>query len=128
MTTPTTPSTTRLRLVLRANAGFSIAGGAIAALAGSWVSRELGIDHVVLTRLLGAGLIAFAGLVLAVSWADEPRLQRKALWVSLADAGWVVGSVVVIATGVLTTTGTVVTALLALAVADFGITQVRSGV
>lgn len=115
--------TNRLRLVLRANATTSIAGGAIALIAGSWVSRELGIDHVALTRLLGAGLIGFALLVLGIARADERRLLSESLLVSIGDAAWVVGTIVVVAAGVLTTTGNIVAALVALAVADFGVTQ-----
>ena len=121
--TNTSTSTARLRLVLRANAASSIIGGAVALIAASWVSRELGIDHVVLTRLLGAGLLGFAALGLAVARADEPQLVRDSLLVSLADAGWVLGTIVVLFTGVLTSTGNVVAAVVALAVADFGVTQ-----
>lgn len=115
--------TNRLRLVLRANAATSIAGGAIALIAGSWVSRELGIDHVTLTRLLGAGLIGFALLVLGIAGSNERRLLSESLLVSMGDAAWVVGTIVVVTTGALTTTGNIVAALVALAVADFGVAQ-----
>lgn len=113
----------RLRLVLRANATTSIAGGAVALIAGSWVSRELGIDHVALTRLLGAGLIGFALLVLGIAGSNERRLLSESLLVSMGDAAWVVGTIVVVASGVLTSTGNIVAATVALAVADFGVTQ-----
>lgn len=115
--------TNRLRLVLRANAATSIASGAIALIAGSWVSRELGIDHVTLTRLLGAGLIGFALLVLGIAGSNERRLLSESLLVSMGDAAWVVGTIVVVTTGALTTTGNIVAALVALAVADFGVAQ-----
>jgi len=124
--TPTSdsPDAARLRIVLRANAATSIIGGLIALVAGSWVSRELGVDHIVLTRLLGAGLVIFALQVLIISRANERRLLTESLLVSVADAGWVAGSVVVMFSGVLSSTGNVVIGLIALAVADFGATQV----
>jgi uncharacterized membrane protein HdeD (DUF308 family) len=120
--TPTT-ALQRLRLVLAANAAFSVVGGAIALLAGSWVSRDLGIDHVALTRILGAGLVLFGVAVALVSRASERRMVPESLLISLADAAWVVGTVVVVASGVLTTSGNVVASLIALAVADFGVSQ-----
>ena len=116
-------ATNRLRLVLRANAASSIAGGATALIAGPWVSRVLGIDHVTVTRLLGVGLIGFALVVLGIAGSNERRLLRESLLVSAGDAGWVLGTIAVIATGVLTATGNIVAALVALAVADFGVTQ-----
>jgi len=123
--TQTTQATAinRLRLVLRANAATSITGGAIALFAGSWVSRELGIDHVVVTRLLGAGLIVFALQVLMLSRAKDDRVVAESLLISLADAAWVLGTVVVILSGVLSTTGNIVAGLIGLAVGDFGATQ-----
>lgn len=113
----------RLRLVLRANAAFSLVGGVVALVAGSWLSRELGIDHVVLTRLLGVGLIAFAINVALIARAREPRLLTEALLVSIGDAAWVVATIAVVASGVLTSAGNVVAILVGLAVADFGIAQ-----
>jgi len=123
MTKNQTLASNRLRLVLRANATTSAAGGAIALVAASWVSRELGIDHVVLTRVLGAGLVLFALQVLMISRASEPRLLTESLFVSAGDAAWVIGSIVVILTGVLSSTGNLVIGLVALGVADFGATQ-----
>lgn len=113
----------RLRLVLAANATFSVVGGVIALVAGSWVSRELGIDHVALTRLLGAGLILFGIDVAVVSRTAERRLLPAALAVSAADAAWVFGTVIVLATGVLSSTGAIVAIVVGLAVADFGTAQ-----
>lgn len=109
----------RLRLVLRTNAATSLLTGMIALLAGPWVSRELGIDHVAGTRALGAGLVAFALGVLAIARMDPRRLLPESLLVSVADAAWVLGTVVVVAGGVLTTAGDVVAIVVALAVADF---------
>ncbi len=118
-----TAAIARLRLVLKANAIFSFTSGAVALVAGSWISRELGIDDVVLTRLLGGGLILFAGAVMVISRLDEPRLRAESALVSIADFTWVIGTVVVLLTGWLNTTGNLVLAVVGLAVADFGATQ-----
>jgi hypothetical protein len=115
----------RLRRTLRANAAFSTAGGTTALVAGPWVSRTLGVDHVALTRVLGVGLLGFAVIVLATARADATRLLRDSLLVSLADALWVLGTAVVVMTGALTPTGDVVAVILAVAVADFGTAQYR---
>ncbi|MDG2028892.1 MAG: hypothetical protein P8J50_17470 [Acidimicrobiales bacterium] len=58
-----------------------------------------------------------------IARASEPRLLSEALLVSLGDAAWVLGTVVVVASGVLSTTGNVVAIVVGLAVADFGTAQ-----
>ena len=116
---------TKLRTVLKFNAAFSAVGGLVAVLAGPWVSEVSGIDHVALTRLTGIGLIIFAIDVALVSRADQLRLLRDSLVVSLADFIWVVATVVVLATVELSTAGVVAALLLGLAVGDFGIAQLR---
>ena len=118
-----TRSLQRLRLVLRANAAFSALTGTAALIAGSWVSRRLGIDNMALTRALGVGLLGFAAAAVAIARADERRLLRDSLLVSLADAGWVLGTILVVSTGILTPTGNIVAALIAIGVADFGAAQ-----
>ena len=123
MTESSSLATHRLRLVLRANALFSITGGTVALVAGSWISRELGIDHVALTRMIGAGLIGFALQALLIARASRPRLLTESVLVSLADAAWVAGTVAVLLSGVLTSTGNLVVGLVGLAVADFGTSQ-----
>ena len=98
-------------------------GGAIAAIAAGWVSETLGIDHVALTRVVGIGLMVFAADVAWVSTREPDRLLSETRLVSAADAAWVVATIVVVAAGVLTTTGAVVAAVVGLGVADFGATQ-----
>ena len=115
--------THRLRLVLRLNATTSFVGGAIAAIAAAWVSETLGIGHVAITRLVGIGLMVFAADVAWISARDRDRLLSETRLVSAADAAWVVATIVVLATGILTTTGVIVAAVLGLGVADFGLTQ-----
>lgn len=115
--------TDRLRLVLRLNAATSLAGGAIAAVAAGWTSETLGIDHVAITRIVGIGLILFATDVAFISTRPEPKLLSEVRLVSAADAIWVVATIVVLAAQILTTIGLVVAAVIGLAVADFGLTQ-----
>ena len=122
-TSMSSTSADRLRLVLRANATFSLVGGVVALVAGSWLSEQLGIDHVVITRLLGAGLIIFAGDVLFVSRRPEPKLLTESALISTGDFIWVAATVVVLLTGILSTTGVIVATVVGLAVADFGASQ-----
>ena len=115
--------THRLRLVLRLNATTSFVGGAIAAIAAGWVSETLGIDHVAITRIVGIGLILFAADIAHLSTRDRDRLLSETRLVSAADAAWVIATVVVLAAGILTTTGVVTAVVLGLGVADFGMAQ-----
>lgn len=115
--------TDRLRLVLRLNAATSLAGGAVAAVAAGWVSETLGIDHVAITRIVGIGLMLFAADVAFTSTRPEPKLLSEVRLVSAGDAIWVIATIVVLAAQILTTTGVVVAAVIGLAVADFGLTQ-----
>lgn len=115
--------TTLLRYVLRLNAATSLVGGLIAALDAGWVSETLGIGNVAITRIVGIGLIVFAADVLFVSTRPAPKLLAETRLVSAADASWVVATIIVLAAGVLSTTGVVTAAVLGLAVADFGVTQ-----
>lgn len=115
--------TERLRLALRLNAATSLIGGLLALVAGSWVSRELGIDHVVATRVIGAGLVVFAVDVASIARAPRPRLLRDTLLVSAADVAWVIATIVVLLTGILSTTGVRVAVVLGLGVADFAVVQ-----
>jgi hypothetical protein len=115
--------TARLRFVLRVNAVSSLIAGIVGLAAAPWVSGRLGIDHVLLTRLISVGLIVFAIEVFLLARACEDRLLSGTALVSASDFVWVVGTVVVLATGVLSATGTVVAVILGLAVADFGAAQ-----
>jgi hypothetical protein len=113
----------RLRTVLRLNAVTSLLGGLAAAVFASPLSESLGIDHVAVTRLIGIGLIVFAGAVALVSSRDEATLRTAALAVSAADVGWVLATITLVAAGILTTLGAVVALVLALGVADFAAAQ-----
>lgn len=119
----TTDPLRRLRRVLNANAVFSLTGGVAALAAAPWISDEFGVDHVALTRAIGAGLVLFALFVAWVARQPEDVVRRETLAISAGDATWVLASIVVVASDILTTSGVVVTLLIAMAVGDFGIMQ-----
>ena len=119
----TTTITTRSRLVLRANAVFSTVGGLIAVVAAGWLSDVSGIDHVALTRLGGIGLLLFAVDVFRQSRLPEHKLPFALLQTSIADASWVIATVVVLALVDLTGWGVAGAIVIAAAVADFGAVQ-----
>jgi hypothetical protein len=83
----TLPASRHLRAALRTNAVFSLAS-ALALIAGAWWSLILPLVGV---PVAGFGLLA-AGLAAAPA---EP-LRRRAVWVIVADAGWVGASITVL--------------------------------
>ena len=119
----TTTITTRSRLVLRANAVFSTVGGLIAVVAAGWLSDVSGIDHVAVTRLGGIGLLLFAVDVFRQSRLPEHKLPFALLQTSIADASWVIATVVVLALVDFTGWGVAGAIVIAAAVADFGAVQ-----
>ncbi len=112
-----------LRLVLRANAGFSAASGLVAVLAAGPVADLLAIDTPWLVRLVGAGLLGFAAAVFLISRAGPRRLARDTVAVSVSDFAWVVATGAIVALGWLSGTGAIVMGLIAVVVAAFGVEQ-----
>jgi len=112
-----------LPLVLEVNAATSILAGAVGLAAGRWSANRLGLDDTTWVRLVGAGLILFALTVAAASRLRGPALVRAARLVSAADAAWVVATVAVVATGVLSTGGVVIVLVMGLGVLDLGLAQ-----
>jgi len=115
-----------LRTVLRANAGFSTVTGLAGLILGGPIAEMFGVDQVWLIRLLGAGLLFFAAGVFMISRTDRPILDAWSAQVSIADLGWVAGTVLVVALGWLSTTGAVVMGVIAVAVLGLGLMQLRS--
>ena len=85
-----------LAVVLRANAAFSIVSGGSLLLAAPAIGTVLGSVEPWLLRLIGAGLLLFAALVL-----HEARAPSAAgTWPILAgDLGWVLASILLVAWG-----------------------------
>lgn len=113
-----------LRAVLATNATTSALGGLVAAVAGTWLDDELlGTGHPGWVRLAGAGLIVFGIAVALVSRSATGALPDRARLVSVADAGWVVFTIVTILAGWYSTTGAVLMAVVAAMVTVFGVEQ-----
>ncbi|MCA0302037.1 MAG: hypothetical protein LCH95_06485 [Proteobacteria bacterium] len=120
-----------LRRTLWANAGLSIASGAVLAIFAGPLARlaapapvaVAGLDLSALLALLGIGFVAFGGLCAWVaSRAVLPLAWGRAIF--LLDASWVAISAVLLALpGVWSTAGIVGIAGMALVVADLAILE-----
>lgn len=116
---------TDLRRLFRANAAFSLTTGAIAAIASGPVADFLGLDQPWLVRVVGLGLVAFAGLLVVTSRQSPELLKAAAPAISAGDLGWVVATVVII--GWLSVEGALLMATIAVLVLALGIGQYRAG-
>ncbi|MEM7288675.1 MAG: hypothetical protein AAF480_20195 [Actinomycetota bacterium] len=117
---------TRLRVRLRQNAAFSALGGVIASVACVPLSDAMGVGGQWWVLLAaGLGLLGFAALVWLAASRPTAKLIGESLEISIADASWVTGSVVVVALGVFSAFGVIVMLAQATVVAFFGATQAR---
>ena len=125
---PSRATAAPLRRVLRLNAGFSAVTGAVGLAAGGWAGRELGIgdEWTARVRLVGAGLIGFAAVLLVVAAAPLHRMAPAALAVVAGDLGWVVATVVLVAAGAFSPSGAIIASVLGVIVLDFAIVQFRA--
>jgi hypothetical protein len=112
-----------LRLVLRANAAFSLLSGIVVVVAHREVDELLGLDLPLLVVAVGVGLVAFGVIVAGIAGSPPRQLRTSALAVSGADAAWVVGTVVVVAGGVVDGGGAAVLGVVGTLVAGFGTAQ-----
>jgi hypothetical protein len=98
--------------------------GLIALVAAPWLHTILGPTSPALLALIGAGLLAFAGVLFAQ--ARRERIDARMAWaIAVIDIAWVIGSIVVVEVGVLTTIGNLLVAAVAAAVFVFAILEVR---
>jgi hypothetical protein len=116
---------TKLRFVLTANATTSGLAGLTALVAGERVDEWLETAHSGWVRLIGAGLVAFALAVIALSRSNEQDLRRWVPAVSLADIVWVAASVASIIAGWYSSSGAALIGIIAVIVGTFAITQMR---
>ena len=116
-------SSTTLRTVLRMNATTSALGGLAAAIAPGQVDRLLETGQTTWVRLVGIGLLGFAAWVWVVSRRDAATIRERAREISIADASWVLGSIVTIVLGWYSAAGNVVIGLVATIVGAFGTAQ-----
>jgi hypothetical protein len=87
---------TLLRTALLANAAFSAVSGLIFATRSDAVAGLIGPGDALIYLALGAGLLGFAALVAWVA-TRKPVNAFHALLISAADAGWVLGTALLIA-------------------------------
>lgn len=114
---------TRVRNLLRINAGFSAATGLVAALAPGRVARMLGIDSSGVVRVVGVALLAYAMDLLVAAALRRNRLVPLARVVAGADAAWVLGTVVVAMTGAVSSEGALLLGGLAVPVGALAVGQ-----
>ncbi len=118
--------TKTLRTALVANALFSALTGVALLVFGEPIAGWIGVGTPVVHRVVGAGLIAFAGFV---AWTGTRRTVDtfRAALISLADLLWVIGTGVLILSSLGTVEAHGVTALLLVAavVLFFGLRQLR---
>lgn len=125
MTTITSDNTSTIRTAFRANAAFSLVTGTVGLAAGGWVVDQLGLGEGlhILVRLIGAGLLGFAVLLLWEARQPAQRLVPTALQISVADFAWVLGTVALIVAGVFSTRGAIIAGLIAVVVDAFASLQ-----
>ncbi len=116
---------TKLRFVLTANATTSGLAGLTALVAGARVDEWLDTANSGWVRVVGAGLVAFALAVIALSHSNEQNLRRWVPAVSMADGGWVAASIATIIAGWYSSSGAVIIGIIAAIVGTFAITQIR---
>ena len=116
--------TMSLPRVLRINAFVSGASGAVCAAAGAPLGRVLDVPSVAV-RLTGVGLMGFAAFVGASSGARDAALPRQARLVGVADAVWVIATVVALASGLFSASGSVLVAAVGVVVGAFAYFELR---
>jgi hypothetical protein len=109
-----------LRYTLRGNSLFSAISGLVCIADADWLAAQFGNLPPLVIAIMGVGLLGYAAALFYVT--QQARITRaQALTFVLADAAWVVGSVVLLATGWLpmTTIGWWLEAIVAVIVAGF---------
>ncbi len=122
---PAAGGTRLLRLALRANAAFSTVCALVFIADARALAPLIGVPGPLLVSL-GVGLLGFAALLVAASLrADVARLVADARIFCAADVAWVVGSVPIIALGLLEPIGAVGLAGVSAVVAALAFAQWR---
>ena len=111
-----------LRRTLQANGVFSALSGVIAILGANALSVLLGVNMPSLLIGIGIALLVYAAGLLLNARREQIKLQEAWLAV-IIDAAWVVGSVILIFAGTLSTTGNWLVAIVADIVLLFAVLQ-----
>jgi hypothetical protein len=111
---------TLLRYTLRGNSIFSAVSGLVCIVNAEWLAAQFGNLPPLFIVMIGVGLLGYATALFYVT--QQARITRaQALTFVLADAAWVVGSIVLLVTNwlPLTTVGWWLEAVTAVSVASF---------
>ena len=113
-----------LRRTLLVNGVATAMTGLLALLGAPWLATLIGPVSPALLAVVGAGLVAFAGVLLVQ--ARRAHIDPRVGWaIAVMDVAWVVGSVAVVEIGILTLIGNLVVAAVALVVLVFAILEIR---
>jgi hypothetical protein len=116
-----------LRTALSLNAAFSLSTGTAALVLGEPIDEFLDFGLPWLVRLIGGGLIAFAAFLLVLTRLDDvDSMATEALAVSVADLGWVLATMVLIALGVFSPWGSALMSAVAVVVLLLAVAQLRA--
>ena len=113
-----------LKIVLLVNAVFSTLSGLMLILGAGALSELFGDTHPWIFRGVGIGLLLFAADI-ASSCLRPPVSRGKAIYFSVGDFGWVLGSIVLLLAVPLSTIAAALVAGAALIVLALGLAQVR---
>ena len=119
-----TQSSHLLRKALQGNAVFSMTSGSTAVLTATTLAEFIGLEATGILRFIGLNLILFAT---ALYWLSRPSTinRRMALTAVILDALWVLGSLLLLVTGILpiTSGGQWLIGIIALLVGSFAVLQ-----
>lgn len=122
MSVSNTRSERLLRIALKSNGFFSTVTGIAFIVAAGPIAERIGLDYPWLLIAIGVSLLIFAFGLFRNAMAASVDLLEARIAVAL-DFAWVLGSVVVVALGVLSTTGNWSVAIVADIVLVFAIAQ-----
>ncbi len=115
-----------LKLWLSLNAGFSGTSGLLLMFGNEYLQQLMGFQNGFLLPMIGIGLLIFCIYLIFViiRKADD---YPTVLSVSLADAGWVLGSLIIVVFQLfgLSNAGYLIIAVVAIVVAIFAVQQYR---
>ena len=119
-----TQSSHLLRKALQGNAVFSMTSGSTAVLTATTLAEFIGLEATGILRFIGLNLILFAT---ALYWLSRQSTinRRMALTAVILDALWVLGSLLLLVTGILpiTSGGQWLIGIIALLVGSFAVLQ-----
>jgi hypothetical protein len=116
----------RLRALLKLDSAICLIGGvAVIAFAAALADR-LGVDNSVAVRFVGVFLVVYGSVLALLARAKAPVVKIAGRLTALADASWVLGTVALVAVGVLSAGGDIIVAVAAIPVAALGVAKVAA--